>query len=168
MAKAPTAIGSEIGKQISAKSMGFDKETLLDMVVGDKTVDHFLYRVVGVATALKPYKSRQKNDDGELMTGFGLLGSFEATSVNGEVRKGSKLFLPNYVQDMIIAILSMPDVEGAKIGFDIYARYDRDSATSYIFIARDLLNESAQSVDEVKMEIKALPMPGATLALPKE
>lgn len=166
MAKSPTtAPGGEIGRQISPKAMGFDKETLVRMTMDAKEVDHFLMRVVGMASGLKPYKNKQEGDrQGEVM--YGLLGQFEATSVDGETKVGSVCYLPGYVNDMIVAALSMPDTEAVQIAFDIYARYDATSATMYVFVARDLLNNQQSGVAEVKEQLKAIPMPAAQLALP--
>lgn len=168
MAKAPTqAPGGEIGRRISARDMGYSKSRILEMIMGDKGSDHFLFRVVGVASGLKPYRNKQEGDrQGEVM--FGLLGQFEATNADGEVKVGSVCYLPGYVNDMIVAALSMEDTAAVRIAFDVYARFDESAATSYVFTARDLLNAEPQGVAEVKAELASLPMPPKTLALPKE
>lgn len=167
MAKAPTsAPGMEIGRRISPKEMGFDKEAILKLVLSDTDSEHALYRVVGIATSLKPYKDKTENGIGDVK--FGLMGQFEATSVDGEVKNGSALYLPGYVNDMIVAALSMEGTEAVRLAFDIYAKYEKSAATSYVFTARDLLNAGATSVQEIKAEISSLPAMPKTLALPKE
>lgn len=164
MAKAPnSAPGGEIGRKISAKDMGFDKGAILALVIGAQEVDHFLFRAVGVATALKPYKIKDGDRAGEIA--FGLLGQFEGTSASGEVKIGSVLYLPGYVNDMIVAALSLDDTQSVKIAFDVYARFDKAAATSYVFSVRDLLNAEPQGLAEVKAELAALPMPPAQLAI---
>lgn len=167
MAKAPsTGPGMEIGRRITPKEMGFDKEAILKLVLGDTTSEHALYRVVGIATGLKPYKDKTENNSGEVK--FGLIGQFEATTVDGEVKTGSSLYLPNYVNDMIVAALSMDGTEAVRLAFDVYVKYDSGSATSYVYSARDLLNTGSTSVAEIKAEIASLPAMPKTLALPKE
>lgn len=158
----PEAIGQEIGNKLSVKSFGFDKATILKLVMTDEQADHFLCRFMGVATGLRKYKipvAQQK--DGE-DSGFGLSGMFEGVSNDGEVVKGSILYLPKYVHEMVEAALSIgDDVAGVNIGFDIYARYNVDAATSYVFVARDLLNDGSAGLDNVKARVTALPMPGS-------
>jgi len=167
MAKAPSsAPGQAIGRRISPKEMGYDKEAILKLVLSDTDSEHAIYRVVGIATALKPYKDKTDNGDGSVK--FGLMGQFEATGVDGEIKTGSALYLPGYVNDMVVAALSMDGNEAVRLAFDIYAKYDKDAATSYVFVARDLLNAGANSVDEIKAEIASLPAMPKTLALPKE
>lgn len=161
-----SAPGGEIGRQISAKSMGFDKAEILTLVINDKTSDHFLYRVTGVGTGLKPYKIKEGEKAGEIA--FGIQGQFEGVTLDGVVLNGSVLYLPGYANDMVVAALSMPEAVGVKIAMDVYARFDEKSATSYVFTVRDLLNEGAAGVEEVKAQIQALPMPPKVLALPKE
>ena len=164
MAKGPSsAPGMAIGRKISPKDFGFDKATILEMVLANKQAEHALYRVVGIATALKPYKDKES---GEIR--YGLSGQFEATSVHGELKNGSALYLPSYINDMIVAALSLEGTEAVKIAFDIYAQFDETSATSYVFTGRDLLNAGSTSVEEIKAEISALPAMPKTLALPSE
>ncbi len=162
--------GEELGNKLSVKSFGFDKGTLLELVMADKEKSHFLVRFGGIATGLRKYKiPANQIKDGE-DSGFGLSGTFIGTSTDGEQIKGSVLYLPRYVHDMVEAALTMgDDVQGVRIGFDIYARWDDASATSYVFTARDLLNEGSESVDAVVNTIMALPMPGQSgqKALPK-
>lgn len=158
--------GRALGRRISPAELGYKKENLQEMVFSDKNAEHFLYRVVGVVTGLKPYRSRLENSEGD--TQFGLLGQFEATLRDGEQLSGSTLYLPSYVQGMITAALSLEDTHAVRIAFDIYVSFNAESATSYTYIARDLLNEGVEDMEKVKSEIRALPMPPRTLALPSK
>lgn len=156
------AIGQELGNKLSVKSFGWDKEVVLEAVIKDKENDIFLVRFGGVATGLRKYKVPEKmiKDDGET-SGFGLSGQFKGIGSDGQEKVGSVLYLPKYVHEMVEAALTMgDDVVGVRIGFDIYARYDNNSATSYVYVARDILNEGNASVDAVMETIMSLPMPG--------
>jgi hypothetical protein len=158
------AFGKEVGTKLSVKSFGFDKERLLELVMANKGVDVPLVRFTGAATGLRKYKSEYA-DGGE---GLGLAGQFEGQSVDGEVKNGSVLYLPKNVHDMVEAALSMADdILSVRIAFDVYARYDKDAATSYVFVVRDILNEGGQSVEEVKEAIKEVPALGSDSTIKK-
>lgn len=158
-------VGKAIGRKLSVNEFGFDKPTLQKLVLGDQEAQHFLARFVGVVTGLKPYKTKgDENRPPE--TAFGLMGSFEGTSVNGEVKEGAVLYLPSYVNDMVVAMLQADEsIASIRIAFDVYASYEEKSATSYTFTVNDLLNDGSQSVEEVKSAITALPMPNAVLKI---
>lgn len=159
------AIGQEIGNKMSVKSFGWTKPVILEAVMKDKENDVFLCRVGGIATGLRKYKIPASQVKDGVEDGFGLSGQFVGVGPDGVEVKGSVLYLPRYVHDMVEAALSIgDDVAGVRIGFDIYARYDEASATSYIFVARDLLNEGSSSVDSVKETLFALPMPNSPAA----
>lgn len=167
MANKSETIGREIGRKLSVKELGYDKATILETVLADREANHFLGRFVGSVTGLKPYKVKEGDRAGE--TAYGLQGMFEATGGNGNTKDGSVLYLPGYVNDAIVSIFAADeDVSSVKIAFDVYARYDADAATSYVFTVHDLLNTGSESVDEVKEAIKSLPMPSAPLKLTKE
>lgn len=159
-------IGQELGNKLSAKSFGWSKGVILEAVMANKTSDIFLYRVGGVATGLRKFKipvAQQKDGETE---GFGLSGMFKAIGADGEEKSGSVLYLPRYVHDMVEAALSVgEDVSGVRIGFDIYARYNEDAATSYVFLARDILNEGNSALDSVVETLDKLPMPNSAPAL---
>lgn len=158
-------IGKEIGRKLSVKELGFDKKSILAHVLANTQENHFLARFVGVVTGLKPYKIKEGDRAGELA--FGLMGQFEGNNADGEAKDGSVLYLPGYVNDAIVSIFQADEtVSSVRIAYDVYAKYDEDAATSYVFTVNDLLNVGSQSVDEVKAEIKALPMPAKTPTLP--
>lgn len=158
------SIGKEIGRKLSVGEMGFDKARILETVLANKTEKHFLCRFVGVVSSLKPYKIREGERAGE--TAFGLLGQFQATANDGATKDGSVLYLPGYVNDAIVAIFQMDDsISSVKIAFDVYAAYDADAATSYVFTVNDLLNTGSEGVAEVQEAIKGLPMPSPVKAI---
>lgn len=148
-------IGSEIGKKLSIADFGWDKPTLQKLVLTDQTTKHFLARFTGVANAVRPYKDKETGE-----TRFGLMGQFEGVDGDGVTLSAAVLYLPSYINDLIVAALSTgEDVVGVRIAYDIYAEYSEKSATSYTFVGRDLLNTQLAGVEEVKEQIKALPMP---------
>ena len=164
MAKQPQSIGREIGRKLSVKEMGFDKGSILELVIADKTANHHLARFMGVVTGLKPYKIKEGERAGELA--YGLQGQFKGISKSGEEKDGSVLYLPGYVNDAIVSIFAADDsVQSVKIAFDVYAHFDAEAATSYVFTCNDLLNTGSESVAEVMDEVKALPMPSAAVPM---
>ena len=164
MAKKPETIGREIGRKLSVAEMGWDKEAILTAVMSDKNANHFLARFVGVVTGLKPYKIKDGERAGE--TAYGLQGTFEGTSANGDTSSGSVLYLPGYVNDAIVSLFAAnDDIASIRIAFDVYAHFDSTAATSYMFTVNDLLNTGSESVEEVKAEIKSLPMPSSSVPL---
>ncbi len=163
---AEQTIGKEVGRKLSVKEMGFDKPTIQKLCIGDQETKHFLARFVGVVTGLKPYKTKAEGDR-ESEVKFGLMGQFEGTNIDGETREGSVLYLPGYVNDAIVSAFSADEsISAINVAYDVYAQYDEDAATSYIFTVNDLLNTGNESVAAVKDVIKALPLPKATPALP--
>lgn len=152
--------GKEVGTKLSVKSFGFDKEKLQELVMANKTADVPLVRFIGSASGLRKYKSEYA-EGGE---GFGLSGQFQGQSVDGEVKNGSVLYLPKNVHDMVEAALSMSDdVLAVDIAFDVYARYDKDAATSYVFVVRDILNVGSFNVEAIHEKIKEVPAIGSDM-----
>lgn len=157
-------IGQEIGNKLSVKSFGWDKPALQTVVLNDKETDHFLARMGGVATGVRRYvKPADQVKEGEDRHGFALVGTFVGVGSTGEEIKGSSLYLPGYINEMVIAALNLgDDVSGVEIGFDIYARYDAKSGPGYVFVGRDILNQGNATVDKVKEAMMALPMPSGS------
>lgn len=156
-----------LDRKISAAAFGFDKAKLQEMCITDKTKDHFLYRVGGMATSTKVYVG----PDGD--AGEGLRGQFRAVDGDGAVIDSAVCYLPGYINEQIIASLEVAQVTdksaGVQFGFDIYARYDVKSATSYVFVAEDVAEQlgGGNAADRVFAAISA-PMPGAkSLEAPK-
>jgi hypothetical protein len=152
------AIGKEVGTKLSAKSFGWDKETILEAVMKDKGADVPLYRILGVASGLRKYKSDME-ESGE---GYGLSGQFKGYGIDGTEKTGAVVYLPKSIHTMVEAALTVgDDVQGVRIGFDIYARYDKTSATSYVYVGRDILDEGSSSLDSVIEAVSGLPALGA-------
>jgi hypothetical protein len=148
--------GQEVGRKLSVGEMGWNKPTLQKLVIGDQENSHFLARFIGVATGVKPYKDKETQE-----TKFGIQGQFQGIDADGVTKDGTVLYLPGYLNDMVVNALSISDdVISVRIGFDIYAKYDETSATSYVFTGRDLIGGQQSGVEEVKAQIQALPMPG--------
>jgi hypothetical protein len=125
-------------RKISAKTMGWEKSAIQEKCIVDKKNPHLLYRVVGIASGTRSGKS--KFDDREdAQDWVALLGSFQGTSnLTGEVFRAGVCFMPNYVVDAVAGQL-VGDVESVKFAYDIYAKYDEKSATSYVFLAEPLM-----------------------------
>jgi hypothetical protein len=162
-------IGKTIGRKISVAEMGWNKPAIQKAVLTDQENAIFLARFVGVVTGLKPYRTKAEGDKPSEVA-FGLMGQFEGQNADGETKDGSVLYLPGYVNDMIVAAFNADDtITSIRVAFDVYASYDETSATSYVFTVNDLLNVGSKSVDEVKAEIKALPLPtNKALPAPKK
>lgn len=159
-------VGKEVGAKLSVQSFGWNKPSIQEKVFADKENDLFLGRFGGVATGLRGYKNKNKENADDPDTLYGLTGQFKGYHPDGQTTvSGTILYLPTYIHDMVAAALSMDDgVVGIRIGFDIYARYNERSATSYSFVANDLLNEGNPTVDGVAEVIEALALPGASEA----
>lgn len=160
-------IGQELGRKLSVQSFGFDKGRILELIMSDKGRDHFLMRAVGTVTDTKAFKSRKLNERGEALEGFGLIGQFECTGPDGEVKTGNPLYLPSYVADAIAGALDAADGDAnVDIALDVYVRFDADAATSYVFVVRSLIKADTTAVDRVKAQLSNVPLPG--LPAPKK
>lgn len=158
-------IGKELGRKLSVKDLGYDKASILKMVLANEAEKHHLVRFVGVVTGVRPYKIKDGERAGEI--GYGLFGQFEGVSADGVTKEGSTLYLPGYVNDAIVATFQADDtINSIRIAYDVYAAYDADAATSYVFTVHDLLNTGSKTVDDIKETIAALPMPEKVKALP--
>jgi hypothetical protein len=163
------AFGKAVGGKLSVATFGFDKERILEIVSQDKTKEWPLVRFTGVATGLRKYKKPDKMvKPGESAEGYGLSGDFEGESIDGQIESGNVLYLSAGAHAMVEAALSMSeDVLGVRIAFDVYAKYDKDAATFYVYVTRDVLNEGGQSVAAIKEAIKDVPALGSDSAVKK-
>jgi len=151
-------IGQELGSKLSVATFGWNKAAILQTVLAAQSDRHFLARFVGVATGIKPYKIKEGERAGEI--DYGLQGIFEGHGPDGEVVNGSVLYLPKYVNDMVVSAFSAADdIASIRIGYDVYAQYQEKAATSYVFSVNDLLNEKPAGLEDVKAVVNALPMP---------
>lgn len=144
-------VGTQVGKKLSVRSF-MEQEETMELVLANKETPVFLGRFTGVARGVKPYKSTY----GE---GYSLIGEFKGTGADGEIKSGTSLFLPSYVQDTIVAVLAMENVEGVKIAYDVYAEYAAKSNTKYEYSVRNLLQIESPEMAEVEAEIAKLELP---------
>lgn len=129
-------------KKLTGKVLGFDKETVLELAMKDKNKEVPLYDIVGAA-----FKATLIDPDDGKQPYFKFMGSFRGTNkINGEMQEGNSLILPEVAANVIASALMLAEsgkdgVEGeeeksvsyAEISLTVSARYDKDSATSYVY-----------------------------------
>lgn len=151
-------------KVISTKNVFGDKEKILETVMTDKGKEHFLYRVFGAIDAHMIGKGRHqrvnretKEAEDTFWTRF--YGEFYAINADKKQFEAATLFLPDYVAGQFASQLDN-GVTGITFAYDIFASYNKESITSYEFIAQAVKSEDAES--------KALAMAEKFPALPNE
>lgn len=159
-----TQVGEEIGRRISTNELGYDKATIQELTLPtrDKPVPIFLCRFIGEARDLKAYQKKAEGDR-PASIGYGFLGEFEGTGANGVVKTGTVLYLPGYLEDMVSSAMSGGE-NAVRLAVDIYATYDADAATSYVFTGRNLIKQESPAVDSIKAQIASMPLPALPLA----
>lgn len=156
MAKQTATPGEEVGGKISASELGYDKDALTLMALNDKENEHFIFRVLGQANDVQEYTMPARPGE-EAQTGYGFVGSFEAQTRDGETVQGSVLYLPKVATaPLAAAIKSGNDV---RLALDIYIVYDKDSATSYVYVVRTLLPPDRSAIEEVQKMIGNTALP---------
>lgn len=157
-------IGEEIGRKLSVGAVGFDKPEIQKLVLADQENSHFLVRAVGEARGLKPYQ-KQAEGDRPASVGYGFIGDFEFTNgVTGQTLNGNIAYFPGFIEDVLASALESGE-SVAHVAIDIYATYDKESATSYVFSARNLIPQKSKAVEDIK---KALPQMPKALPAPKK
>lgn len=153
-------------KQISTKTVFGDKEKILETVMKDKNREHFLYRVFGVIEANQVGKGRHKRIDketGEAVDTFWtkFFGEFFAVNAEQAQYEASACFLPEYVSAGFSARLES-GLTDLTFAYDIFAVYNKDSITSYEFIAMPVKREGEVSKLQSLMsgDMPALPTSG--------
>lgn len=142
--------GELLGGKISAKEVGYAKADIMALVLADREREHFLYRVIGQGNGTQAY-------DGEYGEGFAVLGQFEATNRDGEVFNGTSLYLPGFAQNMLVAAIQSG--HSAQMALDVYAIFDEEAATSYVFTVRSLIEPDRSAIEEIKKQIGSTPLP---------
>jgi len=152
MARKPASAtpGEELGGKISAKELGYAKADIMALVLADRDSEHFLYRVIGQASDVQAY-------DGEYGEGFGLMGQFEATTRDGETVIGTTLYLPNIAQNLVVSAVRSGNTAG--LAMDVYAVFDEEAATSYVFKVRSLIEPDRSAIEQLKQQIGSTPLP---------
>lgn len=152
-------------KTISTKTVFGDKEKILETVMKDKTREHFLYRVFGEIEASQTGMGRHKRVDretGEAKDTFWtkFFGEFYAVNSEKGEFEASTCFLPEYISGGYKEQLSA-GVVGITFAFDVYAVYNKDSITSYEFVAQPVRTTG-------EAESAAMKMAAAMPALPTD
>lgn len=107
--------------------MAGDKETILTLVMGDKTKSHLLYRIGGLCVGV----IRGESKFGEWIK---LNGRFKAINYRGEEFIAGSAFLPPDLAQMVSDRLEKSETGQIQFLFDVFARYDAALATSYGYI----------------------------------
>lgn len=122
----------------------------------DPIKELFVGRIVGIASSIQESVSRTTGEPVKT-----LIGTFEGTSVDGEVINSGKCNLPTSVLEMIAAQFDA-GAETVTFGFDFIAK-THNSNIGYTYVAKPVI-EAKQSdpLAMLKSEIKlALPKPTA-------
>lgn len=150
-------------KQISVKTVYGDKEKILEAVMKDKTKEAFLARMFGVIEGYQKGKGRHqrvnrdtKEAEDTFWHRFG--GDFRAVNDQGEIFESATAFLPEYVSGSFITTIDNNDEAVIEFAFDIYARYNKDSITSYEFIAQPVKKgDEGERMKAMEAELLKLP-----------
>lgn len=133
-------------KVISTRTVYGDKAELQRLVLSDEKGSHFIYRVFGEIQGYMQGQGRHKRIDKEtgevhdtVWTKFS--GDFMAISAAQEEFESATCFLPEYVAGPLMQALKDDRESTIEMGFDIYVKYAKDSATSYEFIAQPMRRE---------------------------
>lgn len=142
-------------KAISTRTVGFEKADVQKLVLADEKSSHFLYRIAGEADACVTGKSKFKQTDQETgesvpssWTKFS--GEFIAMNSKNEQFESAIAFLPNYVAGPLAQAITEGQV--INFAFDIYAVYNKQSATSYEYVAQPLRSADGESRVAARME----------------
>lgn len=157
-------------KVISNKTLGFDKEKVLELVMANKDKENFLYRVFGVIEGHEIGQGKHKRvnaetGEAENTTWTKFFGEFAAIDKDGNTYEATTCFLPNYVNGKFVSELTGSDDGGLAIefAFDVYAIYSKGSATSYEYLAAPVRKEGETSkLDAMKAAMGSVALlPGA-------
>lgn len=156
-------------KQISTRSVFGTKADLQKLVLGDQENPHFLYRVLGEMEGYVTGKGRFKRIDKETgeatdtsWTKFA--GEFVAILADGTQFISSLAFLPDYISGPFRQRLENDPDAFLTFAFDIYAKFNEQSATSYEFIALPVRDASKPSqLDTLVKKLPPMPKGGPLL-----
>ncbi len=111
----------------------------LEALLKDKAKTHHVMDVFGVARRTKPGES----DNGPFMA---FMGEFRAIAAPGApngagaMYRAPKVFLPKFLEEEVAATIGDGEtVKSVEFGYRIYAKYDKDAATKYVYMADSLL-----------------------------
>lgn len=148
-------------KQISTRTVFGEKADIQRLVLSDEHQSHFLYRLIGRAEGFMIGKGRHQRVDketGEAVDTFWtkFAGDFLAINARNEEFESAICFLPEYVSGPIANSLKDDPDAVADIKFDIYARYNKQSPTSYEFVAQPIRTGQA-AARALMVDLPALP-----------
>ena len=147
---------ANLNKKLSVKTLGWDKEKILEKVIGDKTKAHPIAIFYGQMTRLK--KGETVDNAGEVRSFTGLRGMFKGVNVDTKEESASSVcYLPNVALDMIEGQW----VEGERVEFavQIFVKFDKASATSYVYEA-EFLSEVSNNPLSAMEKLIAQKVPG--------
>lgn len=154
-------------KQISTKTVFGDKEAILKLVMTDTNTEHFLYRTFGVIEGHAIGKGKHKRVDretGEAVDSYWtrFFGEFYAKNRDGKEFEAAATFLPEYVGGQFVTqLIGEGDVAAIEFAYDIFAVYNKDSITSYEFIAKAVRRTDEPSRVEAMKQNMLASMPNA-------
>lgn len=132
-------------RKISSRTVYGGRADIVKAVMADQEKRVPIMRVIGRATDIKKGKGRRVETDEVLSPDEmadtkdapwkGLVGEFKATNLDtGEEFYSGVAFFPEFALDMIAGKLG-GDVTEVEFGIDIFAKYQEDSATLYVYEA---------------------------------
>jgi hypothetical protein len=156
----------QLVKMLSTRTVFGTKADIQKLVLADETANIFLYRIYGEISGYVQGKGRFRRIDketGEVQDTFWtkFAGEFVAQKNDGSVMISSLCFLPDYVAGPYRQRLENDPDSELTFAYDIYAKFSKDSATSYEYIAVPV-RTAAQSnrLAEMIKALPALPAPG--------
>lgn len=136
--------------KITSKALGADKETIQGLVFANKNKVIPLYDIVGGA-----FMATLEEGEGDKSDYIKLQGNFNGISIlTGEEITSGVALLPAVAASFIAGKLLASkkadnEMTGVKIALTISAKYNVDSATSYVFVC-EMHNEDGKIFDELK------------------
>jgi hypothetical protein len=159
----------QLAKQLSTRTVFGTKADIQKLVLADEAANHFLYRIFGEITGYVQGKGRHKRIDketGEAQDTFWtkFAGEFIAVRGDNEEFMSSLCFLPDYIAGPYRQRLENDGEAEIPFAFDIYAKFSKDSATSYEYIAVPVRPTGEESkLAKMVKAMPQLPRPGQLL-----
>lgn len=152
----------QLVRKISPRTVWGTKTDVLELVLSDKTKEHPLFRVFGIAIGTRKGQSKPEGEGGKSSEWTALLGNFEAHNLqSGEVFQSGQCFLPNYITDLVAGKLT-EDTTSVRFAFEITAAFDEASATTYSYGGSPLL--PTEQNDPLKELVSSVPEPMKAIA----
>lgn len=150
----------QLVKRIDRNSLFGDKADVLKLVMSDEKETHFLYRVFGSCTGTVKGASKfvrvAKGGEEEVQSWQKLVGEFYAMTRDGHGFTAGQCFLPRDVEESIIAQFEQ-GILTVEFAYDIFVRYDKQAATSYVFLAQPVMPADDSPAKKMMGNLPALP-----------